>query len=497
MLARRLSPSVLRPAAALIALLTLLLPSLAGAQTPDRAPDRVIEGRITHADHQRYVRAPFDLPAGTDRLVVAFDHDGREARTVIDLGLEDTRGFRGASGGNKSSFTVARADATPSYLAGPLDPGGWALALAVPNIRAGVTTRWTARLWFLKGAEAQVLPSPTRGRGRGWFAGDLHMHSAHSDGSCDSQTGARIPCPLMRTLDAAAARRLDFIAVTEHNTASHNAVLREAAPAYDRMLLIPGQEITTFHGHFGVLGIAEPVDFRIAPGIDNGFDAIADRVHALGGLVSVNHPGLPSGEICMGCGWTMPGADLSKVDAVEFVNGSSVDAAGGDPERPGSGIPFWLSRLAAGQRIAGLGGSDNHDPARTGLGAIGSPTTVVEAEDLTQPAILAGLRAGRSYTRIADDPSLHCDFTVVAGARSARMGGTLAVGTNAPLALTPDVRGPASMVVELWDGGQRLRTLAGPATIRLSRGRHALHLRLRGADGALLAIGNAVLVDAG
>ena len=487
-------PSVLGPAAAL---LLWLVAAAAAAQTPARAPDRVLHGQITRADHQRYVPAPFDLPAGVDRLVVAFDHDGRAARTVIDLGLEDSRGFRGASGGNKATFTVARSDATPSYLPGPLDPGRWALALAVPNIRDGVKTRWTARLWFLKGAEAQALPSPTAGRGPGWYSGDLHMHSAHSDGSCDSQSGARVPCPLLRTLDAAAARGLDFVAVTEHNTASHNAVLRDAAPAYDRLLLIPGQEITTFFGHFNVFGIAEPIDFRIAPGIDNGFNRIADRVHALGGLVSVNHPGLPSGEICMGCGWTMPDADLSKVDGVEIVNGGGVAAAGGAAEGPGSGIPFWLDRLAEGQRITALGGSDNHDPAKTGMGAVGLPTTVVGADDLTQAAILAGLRAGRSFTRLVADLTIHLDFQVRAGGTQARMGEALRSRAGAALTIVPAVRGPAGTSVELWDGAARMRTIAGPQSLTLAPGRHALHLRLRASDGALLAISNAVLAEVG
>src|SRR5690606_12073212 len=133
--------------------------------------------------------------------------------------------------------------------------------------RKGVTARWTARLWFLEGAEAQVLPSPTEGRGPGWYRGDLHLHSAHSDGSCDSIAGRRVPCPLYRTLEAARQRGLDFVAVTEHNTTSHAAALRELAPYFDRMLLIPGREVTTFHGHFNVFGITSPIDFRIAEGV--------------------------------------------------------------------------------------------------------------------------------------------------------------------------------------------------------------------------------------
>lgn len=470
------------------------------AQTPERAPDLELRGTISRADFKTYKHIPFRMPEGVDRLVLAFDHDGREQKSVIDLGVADPHGFRGASGGNKPSFTLSQTDATPSYLPGRIDAGEWALSLAVPNIREGVTARWTARLWFLKGAEAQVLPAPTAGRGPGWYRGDLHLHSGHSDGSCASQTGARVPCPLYRTLAAASGRGLDFVAVTEHNTATHAHMLREAQPYFDRMLLIPGREMTTFHGHFNIFGVTAPIDFRIAAGIDNGFDRIADQVHALGGLVSINHPALPSDESCMGCGWTMPGVDYGKVDAVEVVNGASSAAAGNDLEGPVSGVPFWLSQLAGGRAMTAVGGSDNHDPDKAGLGAVGAPVTVVFASDLTQPAVLEGIRAGRSF--IAIDPalrSLHLDFTVRAGRAEAVMGGAVTVRGRQPAVIAVDAAGPDGAYLELVQG----QTVVGRHALKggalkasyplpARRGLHAVHIRLRAADGRLLALGNAV-----
>lgn len=496
---------VLGPAVALF--LALAAPGLspARAQTPDRAPDTVLAGTITGEDHQRYRRIPFTLPEGTERLVVAFDYDQRDKKTVIDLGIADMHGFRGASGGNKASFTIAETDATPSYLPGRLEPGEWALALAIPNIRRGVTAHWTARLWFLKGAEAQWLPTPTAGRGPGWYRGDLHLHSAHSDGSCDSQSGKKVPCPLYRTLEAATERRLDFVAVTEHNTASQAQVLREAQPYFDRMLLIPGREVTTFYGHFNIFGVTEPLDFRIAPGIDNSFNRIADRVHALGGVVSINHPGMPSGELCMGCGWTMADVDYAKVDAVEAVNGSTVASVGGNPEGAMSGIPFWLDRLNARATTA-VGGSDNHGPDRAGMGGVGAPVTVVEAADLTQPAILDGIRHGRVFILIRDRAGpTHLDFAI--GATKgvhARMGGELAVLSSARLTLIPDVAGPVGATFEVVDGSAVVArvplnqpTLDAPIPLRLSPGLHRIRVQMRGTDGELLAIGNAVRVTIG
>lgn len=486
---------VFGPAVVLWLFLVSLWPAPAAARNPARAPDIELRGTITRADHQRYLRAPFTMPDGVDRLVVAFEYDQRDQKTVIDLGIVDPQGFRGASGGNKPSFTIARADATPSYLPGPLIPGQWALALAVPNIRKSVTANWTARIWLLRGAEAQALPSPTEGRGPGWYRGDLHLHSGHSDGSCTNMREIRVPCPLYRTLDAARARSLDFVALTEHNTMSQAATLRELAPFHDSMLLIPGREMTTFHGHFNIFGITSEVDFSLAEGIDNSFGKIADRVHALGGIVSVNHPRLPSGEICMGCGWTMPGFDWSKIDAVEAINGGSPFGI----EGPLAGTPFWLDGLRAGHAVAAIGASDNHDPAKTGFGAVGVPATVVFARDLSQAAILDGIRKGRAFIDLTGEGSVHLDYIVRAGRIQAPMGGQLRGG--GVLSLSAEARGPAGTILEIVDGTELLvrqplaEGAARTVTLAARPGRRIIRAQLRGADGALLALGNAVLIE--
>lgn len=487
----------------------LLCSPAAVAQIPARPADKELTGAISGTDHQSYKRIPFTLPEGVDRLVVAFDYDGREAKTVIDLGMEDPNGFRGASGGSKQSFTISETDATPSYLPGRLVPGEWALSLAIPNIRDGEQARWTARLWFLKGAEAQSLPAPTEGRGPGWYRGDLHLHSAHSDGSCDSQSGTRVPCPLFRTLEAAAARGLDYVAVTEHNSVSHAHMLREAQPYFDKMLLITGREITTFQGHFNIFGISEPIDFRIAHGIDNSFNRIADRVHALGGIVSVNHPALPSGEICMGCGWTMPDVDYSKVDAVEIVTGAATGSAGGNVEGITSGLPFWLEKSQAGGRLlAAIGGSDNHDPDKHDMGAVASPVTTVFARDLSQQALFDGIRSGRAFITI--DPAMkdvHLDFSLQSGRKATSrekvlMGGAFSGKAGEALSLMADVKGPAGSVLEIMNGANRissipLTTTAFRSTLPLSlgKGMHIIRLQLRGADGSIIAYSNAVQAD--
>jgi len=121
------------------------------ATCAEPAADLTLTGVMTRADHQTYREIPFRVPAGTTRLTVRFAYTGKAQKSVIDLGVRDPRRFRGWSGGNKQSFTISEADATPSYLPGPLPVGVWKLVLGVPNLRAGAQARYTAQIHFDRG----------------------------------------------------------------------------------------------------------------------------------------------------------------------------------------------------------------------------------------------------------------------------------------------------------------------------------------------------------
>ena len=55
-----------------------------------------------------------------------------------------------------------------------------------------------------------TAPVRVTGRGRGWYRGDCHLHTVHSDG----------PRTLAELAALARATGLDFINSTEHNTSS-------------------------------------------------------------------------------------------------------------------------------------------------------------------------------------------------------------------------------------------------------------------------------------
>jgi len=161
--------------------MAMVLATAAQAQ-PARAPDQMLSGTLTAAAHQTYVEVPFKVPPGTERLTVEFAYTGKEQKSVIDLGLRDPERFRGWSGGNKDRFTLTATDATPSYLAGPIQPGTWKLILGAPNIRKDARAEYVARLWFDRaGAPPAELSTSAPSGSERWWRGDLHMHTAHSE----------------------------------------------------------------------------------------------------------------------------------------------------------------------------------------------------------------------------------------------------------------------------------------------------------------------------
>lgn len=486
----------------------------AGKPAPvgNRNPDLVLEGTLTGNDHQSYRSLPFEVPQGTARITVQFEYTGRQDKTTIDLGLLGPDGFRGQdglrgwSGGNKSVFTVASNDATPSYQSGPIRPGKWALLLGIPNIRKQAKATYTARIWFSRvdAVYGETSPAdPLLSSEPGWYRGDLHLHDAHSDGGCASQSGKRVPCPLFLTVQAAAERGLDFIAVTDHNTVTQANVLRELQPYYDRLLLMPGREITTFRGHANLWGSVAPLDFRVAG--ERDWNALLRDAATLGGVVSINHPVRPSDETCMGCGWTAgKGTDLSRVQAVEVVNGADADTAY-------SGVPFWEALLNRGLRMTAIGGSDNHDAglarATPGGAPVGTPTTVIHADALSVPGLLAGLRAGNVFVDVQGTRERMLELTATSDGAQATMGGTLPAPTGRRIDfLVAATASQGGRVEVILDG----RPLAVETNLQLTQPRqslrfswpadgrrHWLRVNVRGPDGRLWLLGNPVYLDPG
>jgi len=111
----------------------------------------------------------------------------------------------------------------------------------VSNVRPEVTSQYKAAVYFDRLIDDVSFTSQPLRSAAGWYRGDLHMHTAHSDGSCKSQSGREAPCPVFKTAEAAAKRGLDFVGISDHNSMSQYDALRELQPFFDRLLFIPAR----------------------------------------------------------------------------------------------------------------------------------------------------------------------------------------------------------------------------------------------------------------
>jgi hypothetical protein len=327
------------------------------------------------------------------------------------------------------------------------------------------------------------------------------MHTAQSDGQCPSQTGKMVPCQVYFSAEAAARRGLDFIAITDHNATSQYNSMRELQPYFDKLLLIPGREITTFQGHINFLGTTDFVDFRLGSKEVPDVNTLLRSAVSVGGLTSINHPGDPSGEICMGCGWTPASpVDMHLLTAVEAVNGGSEQY--GIPN-----IPFWNKQLNTGCRLAGIGGSDNHRPMQPldGIGSIGSPTTVVYATELSTPAILAGIRAGHVFIDLAGTRDRLLEVTARAGDQAANAGDLLTAPEGQTVDFELRVVAAAGGTVRWLEDGQELTLKTGAAVTSADQSfslawvsddrRHWFRAEVMGAGGKIWLLGNPIYVN--
>ena len=335
------------------------------------------------AGHYRYV--PFDVPAGTTRVDISIAYNKQHDVCWLDLSLLDptvtefpsSTGLIGWSGGSRDTFFTASDDATPGYLYGPIIPGKWQVLVGLSQIpEEGARGRFTIELDSApRPVKAQPVRTEPVRKGAGWYRGDLHCHTFHSDAKGSPET-----------LHAAARQAgLDFLAVADHNTITQRRYFYPASSP--DLVFVRASEVTTFAGHGNAFGVEGMVDYRLTKPED--VHRLAEHVHALGGILSVNHdkPTIP---------WQF---ELPQVDCMEVWQSTWI-------EWNWISLARYQHRLAAGLRIAAIGGSDWHQPADLrpeGPFVLARPTTVFYLEELSEAAVLKAMKAGHGY--ITEDPS--------------------------------------------------------------------------------------------
>ncbi len=496
-----------------------------GTQTAKdvRAPtfERVVHLVPPGPNDSRYTYVPFDVPPHTVRISISYQYDRANGANTIDIGLfdarstssdTDPRGFRGWSGGRRSEFFVSRNQATPGYLPGEMRAGKWRIILGLYRVApAGVNVSFKIDIE----TEENRSPSPTRaqrktrpsssgasvtpiaesrtpaqssleqkvaGHGARWWSGDLHMHTVHSDGDWT----------IAELISSARNVGLDFIFITDHNTASHHAEIDRLSKGSRQPLVLRGEEITTYGGHTNALGLPSGtwIDFRAHPGDTSRILNIAAQAHRAGALISINHPFV----LCGGCAWSYDAA-ARDFDAIEVWNGPWDFT-----DEPA--LKMWDKILQSGRRITAIASSDSHRPDTP----IGKPATHVAAKVLSQAALLKAIRQGHAY--LTDGVArfvVSFEAEVVTGKRRSRWIIGDEIRLNSPntirfLISTEGSRPDAT--VSLISNGQMIRSFPAktsqPQVIEIEC-RHNSYFRLEVRDGtkAMLALTNPIYVKIG
>lgn len=369
----------------ILATLTLAAPARAGETK------LVLDGQVPDGGLDHFF-VPFEVPPGTVEIEV--QHDDLSEDNILDWGLDDPAGFRGWGGGNSEPAVVGLAAASRSYLAGPITAGEWRVVIGkakLVDIPASFALTVILRDTGTQAPQPERAPyHPFAGLGGGprWYAGDFHVHSRES--------GDAKP-PLAEIAALARSRGLDFVEISDHNTLSQLEFFAAAQAAQTDLLFVPGSEFTTYAGHANAIGATLWVDHKIGQ-LGVTIAAAAEAYAAQGALFSINHPALDLGDVCIGCAWKheIP-AGLA---AVEVATGG-LDKAG--KFLTDDAIAFWDGLCGEGRHLAAIGGSDDHR-AGVDLGAfdspVGDPTTMVYADELSTPALLAGIAAGRTVVKL-------------------------------------------------------------------------------------------------
>jgi MYXO-CTERM domain-containing protein len=402
-----------------------------------------LEGDVT-APGGDYVDVPFTVPAGTVEIQIS--HTDNSSNSILDWGVWSPEGFRGWGGGLTDDTIIGVAQSSRSYLPGPITPGTWTVSIGKAQLEAAgahynivVECRDDATLTVQpKAAFDPVVLS----NARRWYKGDFHVHSVQSGDAT-------------ATFDAihtyATGRGLDFVNLSDHNTFSQHALIAALQPSYPDLLMLRGAEITTYSGHGNSVGTSGYVEHRLGY---NGrtVAGIVEDVEAMNGVFIVNHPVLDLGTACIGCSWGhVDDTPWDKVSAMELITGNFDIGVQAFVPRV---ITLWDSLLDAGNHIAVVGGSDDHR-AGTDTGptssSIGSPTTLVLADNLSEAAIVDAIRNGRTIVQLRgpDDPFVEMKIGAT------EIGGT--VDEVPTVAITAHVVGaePGS-IVQLWRDGVKL-----------------------------------------
>ena len=180
---------------------------------------------------------------------------------------------------------------------------------------------------------------------------DLHVHTNYSHDGHDS---------IEKIIESAIAKKLDGIAICDHDTMEGSYAAREyVADNHLDLIIIPGIEVTTSKGHLIVLGVEEGIEKGLSPEETIRIAREKEKGKEKKGTVVIiaPHPFHPFrhsiGNLCMH-------SELDNIDAIEIFN-----------SRYFFGIANEIARRKAVRRnIIAVAGSDAHSAECVGLATV-------------------------------------------------------------------------------------------------------------------------------
>ncbi len=361
-------------------------------------------GTVSPEPRLHYLQHTFEVPEGTTRLKVTLTYHKRSLCQLFlsvfgPNGYRGTRMKPGASGEVVLELDLSETWASKGGLPGVISSGSWRAQIDIERTEEVSDYTLTVEA-SRESLEDTPLPQPApeNGRaGKGYYRGELHAHSHHSDGSA----------PVAAVVAAARQYGLDFLSLTDHFTSAGWAELDSLAGP--DLAVIKSLELTGHSGHANLQGLTDWVDTFADPcnPAKRTINDVAGDTHAQGGLFCVNHP------FSLTLGWRYHEFDWARCDLLEVyhhLTGSNNSAQ----------LGLWDSLLARGHKITGVGATDSHNP-NSGQHRLGQVFTYVHAPELSPTGIIEGLKKGRAYVSLG--PTL--EFTAEANGRSAFMGESL------------------------------------------------------------------------
>jgi hypothetical protein len=482
------------------ALLLTAIPAIAQAKSTDQSKTQIIQGTRIASEasksNKSIIYVPFTVPAGTTWFNIEFGVDLRpefRKKFTTYTAVFDPRGndfggagFRGyqvsswpTSLNSEITITGDPKTTTQFYIPGPIYPGKWTIMqMLLKCPKKEFHYKYTITFHFDGSVPPTAAPMPPIANqeildpAAGWYPGDVHFHSLRSDGNKE----------LAETVDTHEREGYRFLITTDHNTCRAHYDIADIVKDHPKMLMICGQEWTTFGGHANILGMKPGSwdDFRVDPG-DGNLPKILDEVNKQGAIFSIDHPFAPKFL------WLYPENEWAKADAIEVWNGGwSADDQ--------QSLDLWDNLLRRGRRVAAFGGSDNH----SGVGPI-IPAIWVYSRNLSQEAIMDGLRGEHVFiSENAKGPKL-----ILSTDEGRIIPGDIVHINNQALPIDVHVTGGKGMTLRLiWSGSEEKISIpsddidiARTLDIHPADKKSYIRAELIKPDGKMTALTNAIYIE--